>query len=49
MLAKITKRKIDELQPEQRDVFPWDTQLPGFGCKTTPKGGQIYILDTNEA
>jgi hypothetical protein len=44
MRAKITKRKVDELQPGERDVFLWDTELPGFGCKVTPKGSRVYVL-----
>jgi len=44
MRAKITKKKVDELQPSDRDVFLWDTELRGFGCKLTPKGSRVYIL-----
>lgn len=44
MRAKITKRTVDGLQPGERDAFLWDTELPGFGCKITPKGSRIYIL-----
>ena len=49
MRGKITKRKVDELQPGDRDVFLWDTDLPGFGCKITPKGGLIYVLQYGQA
>ncbi|MDE2580565.1 MAG: site-specific integrase [Rhodospirillales bacterium] len=49
MRGKITKRKVDELQPGGRDVFLWDTELPGFGCKVTPKGGRIYVLQYGQA
>lgn len=49
MRAKITKRTVDELQPGERDLFVWDTQLPGFGCKVTPKGSRIYILQYGRA
>jgi hypothetical protein len=44
MRAKITKRTVDGLQTGERDAFLWDTELPGFGCKITPKGSRIYIL-----
>ena len=27
-----------------RDIFLWDSEIPGFGCKVTPKGGRIYLL-----
>lgn len=49
MRGKITKRKVDELEPGDRDVFLWDTELPGFGCKVTPKGGRIYVLQYSQA
>ena len=49
MRGKITKRKVDEVQPSDRDVFLWDTELPGFGCKVTPKGGRIYVLQYGQA
>ncbi len=49
MRGKITKRKIDELQAGARDVFLWDTDLPGFGCKITPKGARIYVLQYGQA
>ena len=44
MRAKITKRTVDGLRSGERDAFLWDTELPGFGCKITPKGNRIYIL-----
>jgi hypothetical protein len=44
MRGKITKRKVDELQSRNRDVFLCDTDLPSFGYKITPKGGRIYVL-----
>jgi integrase len=44
MRAKISKRSVDALRPGERDSFLWDTELPGFGCKITPKGSRVYIL-----
>lgn len=49
MRVKITKRKVDELQPGERDVFVWDTELPRFGCKVTPKGNRVYVLQYGRA
>jgi integrase len=49
MRGKITKRKVDELQPGDRDAFLWDTDLPGFGCKITPKSSRIYVLQYGQA
>lgn len=44
MKAKITKRAVDALTPSDRDAFLWDTELPGFGCKVTPKGSRVFVL-----
>ena len=44
MRAKVTKRAIDALKPSDRDVFLWDTEIPGFGCKLTPKGSRVFVL-----
>jgi len=44
MRDKITKRTVDAMQPTLRDAFLWDSEIPGFGCKVTPKGTRIYIL-----
>jgi integrase len=42
--GRITKRAVDALQPGQADVFLWDDQLPGFGCRCRPSGQRYYIL-----
>jgi integrase len=44
MREKITKRSVEAVPVGQRDVFLWDNELRGFGCKVTPKGGRIYVL-----
>jgi integrase len=44
MREKITKRAVDAIEPSLGDTFLWDTEIPGFGCKVTPKGGRVYIL-----
>ena len=49
MRAKITKRKFDELQPGEGDVFLWNTELPGLGCKVAPKGSRVYVLQYGQA
>ncbi len=44
MRKRITKRSVDALGPAAREVFLWDTELAGFGCKVTPAGRKVYIL-----
>ena len=44
MKVKITKRAVEAIAPGARDVFLWDTELPGFGCKITPRAARVYVL-----
>ncbi len=44
MRAKITKRLVDATEPQQRDVFVWDTEESGFGLKVTSAGSKSYLL-----
>jgi hypothetical protein len=32
------------MQSSTGDVYLWDTEIPGFACKLTPKGARIYLL-----
>jgi hypothetical protein len=49
MREKITKRTVEAIEPSVRDTFLWDSEIPGFGCKVTPKGGRIYLCNTARA
>jgi len=40
---KLTKRVVEAVEPEKRDVIVWDTDLPGFGLKVTPAGKRVYF------
>ena len=44
MRGKLTKRSVEAIKSDVRDQFIWDTEIPGFGCKITPKGSRIYLL-----
>lgn len=44
MRDKLTKRTVEAIEPSLRDKFLWDAEIPGFGCKVTPKGARIYLL-----
>lgn len=44
MKVKLTKRRIDAAKPAARDLFLWDTEAAGFGCKVTPRGLRVFIL-----
>src|SRR5262249_9192946 len=41
---RLTKRSVEAIEPDSRDVLVWDTDIPGFGVKVTPKGARIYVL-----
>ena len=44
MLGKINKRNVDALKPSGHDAYLWDNELRGFGCKVTPSGKKIYLV-----
>ena len=44
MKVKLTKRVVESAKPTARDAFLWDTEVPGFGCKVTPKGRRVFVL-----
>ncbi len=44
MRRRITKRAVDGLVADGRVDFLWDTDLTGFGCKVTPAGRKVYVL-----
>ena len=44
MKTKITKKSVEGVKPGVRDVFLWDSEMPGFGCKVTPKGARVYLV-----
>jgi len=43
-MPRITKRLIDAIAPEVKDVIIRDSELKGFICKVTPKGKKVYML-----
>lgn len=43
-VGKISKASVDGVGPATRDMFLWDTKLPGFGLKVTPAGKRIYVF-----
>lgn len=44
MKAKITKRLVDSIQPAEKDIYVWDTELRNFCLKVTPKGKRVYYV-----
>lgn len=42
--TKLTKTVIDNVKPAARDVWIWDTELPGFGVRVQPSGRKTYTI-----
>lgn len=40
---KLTKTAVDAIQAADKDVWVWDTELPGFGVRCTPTGRKTYL------
>ncbi len=43
-MPKLTKRLVEAVEPEGKDVILRDSEIKGFLCKITPKGKRIYLL-----
>ena len=43
-MARLSKRTVDALQPGAKDYFEWDTELPLFGVRVSPKGTKSYVV-----
>ena len=44
MKQKLTVRTVEALVPGERDMLCWDTEVPGFAVKVTPKGKKNFVL-----
>jgi integrase len=44
MKKRIVKRTVESITPGEHDVFVWDSEIPGFGVKVTPRGKRVYVL-----
>jgi len=40
---RLTKKIVEAIAPEAKDVIVWDSDLPGFGLKVTPAGKRVYF------
>ena len=44
-MARITKRSADALKAApDRDLFLWDSSLPGFGLRVKPSGAKSFVI-----
>ena len=42
----ISKRTVDALSVDDKDVVFWDRELPGFGVRVYPSGSKVYVVQT---
>jgi integrase len=40
---KLTKKVVDAAQASTKDVWLWDSELPGFGVRLQPSGRKTYV------
>jgi len=43
-MPSLTPRTIDAIEPGTTDRVVFDTELPGFGLKVTPKGARVFLF-----
>lgn len=44
MRMKLTVRSVEAIEPGEKDIVAYDTDVPGFGLKVTPKGLRTYFF-----
>ncbi|MDE0713584.1 MAG: tyrosine-type recombinase/integrase [Gammaproteobacteria bacterium] len=42
----LTKRTVDRLSVQERDMVFWDRDIPGFGVRVYPSGAKVYVVQT---
>lgn len=48
-MQRLSKRLIDNVQPRNADLFLWDGDLSGFGCRIYPSGKRAYLIQYRKA
>ena len=43
-MQKLTKKIIESILPQNKDIILWDSEISGFMCKITPMGKKSYFL-----
>jgi Arm domain-containing DNA-binding protein len=41
-MPKLTKRRVDALEPKPDSYFVWDDEVKGFGVRVMPSGTKTY-------
>jgi len=40
----LTKRTVESVALQAKDIFAWDDELPGFGVRVYPSGRRMYLV-----
>src|SRR3954471_15738710 len=48
-MAKLNKRTVEAVLPQERDVVVWDDELPGFGLRVFRSGKRSYVIQYRAA
>lgn len=43
-MERLTKRRVEALEPGTTDYIVWDAELPGFGVRVLPSGRKAYLI-----
>ena len=43
-MPRLTKRTVEAVRPGPKDIFIWDSTLPGFGVRVLPSGRRSYVI-----
>ena len=43
-MIKISKRTVEALEPQERDIDHYDEDLKGFGVRVRPSGRRTYFV-----
>ena len=43
-MPKLSKTVVDKIEPGDRDIFIWDTDLKGFGLRVKPSGTKSFLV-----
>ncbi len=49
LVAKLSKRTVDQAQPSAKDLFLWDDELLGFGLRVFAPGRKSYVVQYRAA
>jgi integrase len=44
LMARLTKRMVDQIAPGEKETMHWDDELRGFGVRVWPSGRKVYMV-----